>query len=173
MVLLLAKKDDLGHSTKCVHIGGRADTAYGSLVTPIYQTTTYEIPSMADLIDINVHGTKKAHQYSSSSNPTQRAAELKIAALEGVEDALVFSGGMAAITSTILTYVEKGDEILAQKDLYSTTGRLFKEIDALAERGISLEGRIKVSMSAHLVIPYHKILEKSNEERRGGGAIRH
>ncbi len=130
MVLLLAKKDDLGHSTKCVHIGGRADTAYGSLVTPIYQTTTYEIPSMADLIDINVHGTKKAHQYSSSSNPTQRAAELKIAALEGVEDALVFSGGMAAITSTILTYVEKGDEILAQKDLYSTTGRLFKEIDA-------------------------------------------
>ena len=130
MVILLEKKDDLGHSTKCVHIGGRADTAYGSLVTPIYQTTTYEIPSMADLIDINVHGTKKAHQYSSSSNPTQRAAELKIAALEGGEDALVFSGGMAAITSTILTYVKKGDEILAQKDLYSTTGRLFKEIDA-------------------------------------------
>jgi len=84
---------------------------------------------MADLIDINIHGTKKAHQYSSSSNPTQRAAELKIAALEGGEDALVFSGGMAAITSTILTYVEKGDEILAQKDLYSTTGRLFKTID--------------------------------------------
>jgi methionine-gamma-lyase len=128
-VKLLEKKDDLGHSTKCVHIGGRADTAYGSLVTPIYQTTTYEIPSMADLIDINVHGTKKAHQYSSSSNPTQRAAELKIAALEGGEDALVFSGGMAAITSTILTYVEKGDEILAQSDLYSTTGRLFKTID--------------------------------------------
>jgi methionine-gamma-lyase len=128
MVVLLEKKDDLGYSTKCVHIGGRADPAWGSLVTPIYQTTTYEISSMAELIEINIHG-KKAHQYSSSSNPTQRAAELKIAALEGGEDALVFSGGMAAITSTVSSYVEKGDEILAQKDLYSTTDRFFKTLN--------------------------------------------
>ncbi len=49
--------------------------------------------------------------------------------------------------------------------------QLFAEIDALAKRGISLESRIKVSMSAHLVMPYHKILEKSNEQRLGVGAI--
>ena len=122
-------KKEHGVSTKCVHVGGRVDKAYGSLVTPIYQTTTFEIPSIADYIDINVHGTKTAYQYSSGKNPTQRAAEEKIAALEGGEDALVFSGGMAAITSTVLTYVKSGDEIIAQRDLYSTSGRLFREID--------------------------------------------
>lgn len=125
----MGKKDELGFSTKCVHVGGRADNTYGSLVTPIYQTTTFEIPSMADLIDINVHGTKRTPQYSSGLNPTQRAAAQKIAALEGGEDALVFSGGMAAITSTVLSYVKNGDEILAQNDLYSTTGRLMREIE--------------------------------------------
>ena len=122
------EKKDLGHSTKCVHIGGRADKAYGSLVTPIYQTTTFEIPSMADFMDINVNG-RKAYQYSSGSNPTQRAAEEKIAALEGGEDCLVFSGGMAAITSTISAYVKKGDEVLAQNDLYSTTNRFFNTLN--------------------------------------------
>lgn len=126
---ILVKKEDKGVSTKCVHVGGRVDKAYGALVTPIYQTTTFEIPSIQDYIDINVHGTKTAYQYSSGKNPTQRAAEEKIAALEGGEDALVFSGGMAAITSTVLTYVKSGDEIIAQRDLYSTSGRLFREIE--------------------------------------------
>ncbi len=129
MVNIVEKKEEQGVSTKCVHVGGRVDKAYGSLVTPIYQTTTFEIPSIADYIDINVHGTKSAYQYSSGKNPTQRAAEEKIAALEGGENALVFSGGMAAITSTVLTYVKSGDEIIAQRDLYSTSGRLFREIE--------------------------------------------
>ncbi len=127
MVISVVKKER-GFSTKCVHVGGRVDTAYGSLVTPIYQTTTFEIPSVADLIDINVHGTKTAYQYSSGKNPTQRAAEEKIAALEGGEEALVFSGGMAAITSTVSTYLKKGDEVIAQGDLYSTTNRFFRTI---------------------------------------------
>jgi cystathionine beta-lyase/cystathionine gamma-synthase len=111
-----------------VHIGGGVDTAYGSLVTPIYQTTTYEIPSIAELIEINVNG-KMGYQYSSGMNPTQRAAAKKIAALEGGEEALVFSGGMAAITSTISTYVKKGDEILAQNDLYSASHRFLNTLN--------------------------------------------
>jgi cystathionine beta-lyase/cystathionine gamma-synthase len=123
------RKKNLGISPKCVHIGSRTDPAYGSLVTPIYQTTTFEIPSMADYIDINVHGTKTAHQYSSSSNPTQRAAELKIAALENGEDALVFSGGTAAITSTISAFVKKGDEIISHRDVYPVTFDFLKLLD--------------------------------------------
>ena len=111
-----------------MHIGGGVDTAYGSLVTPIYQTTTYEIPSIAELIEINVNG-KMGYQYSSGMNPTQRAAAKKIAALEGGEEALVFSGGMAAITSTISTYVKKGDEILAQNDLYSASHRFLNTLN--------------------------------------------
>ncbi|MBW2178629.1 MAG: PLP-dependent transferase, partial [Deltaproteobacteria bacterium] len=124
----MENKEGLGQSTKCVHIGGGVDTAYGSLVTPIYQTTTYEIPSIAELIEINVNG-KMGYQYSSGMNPTQRAAAKKIAALEGGEEALVFSGGMAAITSTISTYVKKGDEILAQNDLYSASHRFLNTLN--------------------------------------------
>jgi cystathionine beta-lyase/cystathionine gamma-synthase len=124
----MRKTDGLGNSTKCVHIGSGVDTAYGSVATPIYQTTTYEIPSMAELIDINVNG-KKGYQYSSGANPTQEAAAKKIAALEGGEEALVFSGGMAAITSTIATYVKRGDEILAQNDLYSASNRFLHTLN--------------------------------------------
>jgi len=49
--------------------------------------------------------------------------------------------------------------------------QLFKEIDGLAERGVAVEDRLKISMAAHVVMPYHKVLEKANEQRRGGGAI--
>jgi adenylosuccinate synthase len=49
--------------------------------------------------------------------------------------------------------------------------QLFTEIDGLKARGIDCEGRLKISTAAHVVMPYHKILEKSNEQRRGGGAI--
>ena len=124
----MENKEGLGQSTKCVHIGGGVDTAYGALVTPIYQTTTYEIPSIAELIEINVNG-KMGFQYSSGKNPTQMAAAKKIAALEGGEEALVFSGGMAAITSTISTYVKNGDEILAQNDLYSASHRFLNTLN--------------------------------------------
>jgi len=49
--------------------------------------------------------------------------------------------------------------------------QLFKEIDGLAARGIDVEHRLKISTAAHVVMPYHKTLESSNEQRRGGGAI--
>ncbi len=49
--------------------------------------------------------------------------------------------------------------------------QLYKEIDALAARGVMVEDRLKISAGAHVVMPYHKVLEQTNEKRRGGGAI--
>jgi cystathionine beta-lyase/cystathionine gamma-synthase len=91
---------------------------------PIYQTTTYAIPSVGELIE-RYRNRKPGYTYTSTGNPTQRAAELKIAALEGGEDAAVLSAGMAAITSTITGIVKQGDEILAQRDLYGETFHFF------------------------------------------------
>ena len=128
------KNNEYGPSTKCVHVGTEADPTWGSVVTPIYQTTTYSIPNVEDLIAL--YGRKKTgYTYTSTGNPTQRAAEIKIAALEESEDAAVFSAGMAAITAAINSVVESGDEVIAQNDLYGETYRLFKTMPE--KRGIT------------------------------------
>lgn len=114
----------LGPSTKCVHAGTEPDPAHGAIATPIYQTTTYAIPSVEELIARYRH-RKPGYTYTSTGNPTQRAAELKIAAVEGGEDAAVFSAGMAAITATITSLLSQGDEVLAQRDLYGETLHFF------------------------------------------------
>jgi cystathionine beta-lyase/cystathionine gamma-synthase len=127
------RKDSYGPSTKCVHVGTEADPNWGSVVTPIYQTTTYSIPDVDELIAL--YGRKKTgYTYTGSGNPTQRAAEIKIAALEESEDAAVFSAGMAAITAAINSVVENGDEVITQNESYGETFRLFKTMPE--KRGI-------------------------------------
>ncbi len=122
------KGEDLGPSTKCVHIASEPDPAWGAIVPPIYQTTTYAVPNVPDLIARYGH-KKGGFTYTSTGNPTQRIAELKIAAVEGGEDAAVFSAGMAAITSTITSLVTRGDEVIAQRELYGETFHFFKLLE--------------------------------------------
>ncbi|MCJ2555554.1 MAG: PLP-dependent aspartate aminotransferase family protein [Candidatus Thermoplasmatota archaeon] len=98
-----------GNSTVCVHAGERKD-ATGSLVTPIYQTSTFYYPEW-----------QKEYVYTRLSNPTIEAAESKLAALEGGDGCLVFSSGMAAITATLLSVLEKGDHLVSIPDLYGGT----------------------------------------------------
>ncbi|MHA2026531.1 MAG: trans-sulfuration enzyme family protein [Candidatus Thorarchaeota archaeon] len=131
----MPKEETYGYSTKCVHSGTDPDPTWGSIVTPIYQTTTYAImPSTVEELLKRYSGKKEAYTYTSTGNPTQRAAEMKIAALEGGEDALVFSSGMAAITSTLTSLVSAGDEIIAARDIYGETYLFFTEV--LANMGI-------------------------------------
>jgi cystathionine beta-lyase/cystathionine gamma-synthase len=122
-------EDNYGRSTKCVHVGTEPDPTWGSVVTPIHQTTTYAVPNVMDLIARYGH-KKEGYTYTSTGNPTQRSAEIKIAALEGGEDAAVFSAGMAAITSTITSLVSKGDEIITQQDLYGETFHFFHRLES-------------------------------------------
>ena len=98
-----------GNSTVCVHAGERKE-ATGSLVTPIYQTSTFYYPEW-----------QKEYVYTRLSNPTIEAAERKLAALEGGDGCLVFSSGMAAITATLLSVLEKGDHLVSIPDLYGGT----------------------------------------------------
>jgi methionine-gamma-lyase len=129
----LTEKKNYGESTKCVHVGTDADPTWGSIVTPIYQTTTYAIPNVSELVARYRH-KKGGYTYTSTGNPTQRAAELKIATLEGGEDAAVFSAGMGAITAAINSVIRHGDEVLAQNDLYGETFRIFNTLPVM--RGI-------------------------------------
>lgn len=109
---------DAGLSTRCVHAGEIQDVQ-GSPHTPIYATTTFKFRSTADLLDV-VEGRKVGNLYTRyGSNPTIRALEDKLAALEGAEAALAFSSGMAAEAALFFAHGRKG--IVCIGDAYGGT----------------------------------------------------
>ncbi len=108
------KKHQFHPETQAVH--GRKDLAKknGPVVTPIYQTSTFEVTDLEQ----QVRATPTDSYYTRNGNPTNTAAEDAIAVLEGTDAALVFASGMAAITTSILTIAKAGDHIVAQRDIY-------------------------------------------------------
>jgi cystathionine beta-lyase/cystathionine gamma-synthase len=104
---------------------GRIDQA--PLVTPIVQSTTFLFPDTASLIDYQ-KGKRKGFIYTRYSNPTIEAVEERIAALEGMDGSLLFSSGMAAISSACLTFLKSGDEVVSSKPVYGGTAKLFDGI---------------------------------------------
>jgi len=123
-------------STACVHAGETVDKVTKSILTPIYQTSTYAFDSMKDVMAYNVGAEDGAqgYMYSRPTSPTQRVLERKAAALEGGDDALATSSGMAAITTAILTLVAQGDEIISSNMVYGGTYTIFKH--ALTKLGV-------------------------------------
>ena len=115
----------LGPSTQSVHAGERRPNPHHSLTQPIVQTATYTFNNTADLCDFmeqSMWGVKDSRtDYGRYGNPTVAAAEAKIAALEAGEDALLFSSGMAAITTTLLSILRTGQHIIITDDAYRRT----------------------------------------------------
>lgn len=107
-----------GISTLCVHAGEIRDSE-GSPHTPLYTTTTFAFESTADLISV-IEGRRPGNLYTRyGSNPTIRSLEVKLAALENTERALVYSSGMAAISSLCLAHGSAG--IICIGDVYGGT----------------------------------------------------
>ncbi|MBI3142700.1 MAG: cystathionine gamma-synthase [Bacteroidetes bacterium] len=105
-------------ATKAIHAGQQADPATGAIMTPIYQTSTYvqEAP-----------GKHKGYEYSRTGNPTRRALEHNIAALESANYGLCFGSGLAAIDAVLKT-LRPGDEVVSGNDIYGGTYRLFTQV---------------------------------------------
>jgi len=104
-------------ATQAVHAGEEPCPATGALDTPIYQSTTFVSADSDEMAA--VYGEEKfGYMYTRYGNPTIRALEQKLAALEAGEDALAFSSGMAAISSAILGFVKAGDHVVAARSLY-------------------------------------------------------
>jgi cystathionine gamma-synthase len=112
-------------STIAVHAGEEKRKPYGALTTPIVQTSTFTFADTAEVIDFMRHKAANdptaRDEYGRYSNPTQSAAERKIAALERGQDALLFASGMSAITTTILALLSSGDHLLMVRDSYRRT----------------------------------------------------
>ena len=108
----------LGKGTKAVHSG--TSPSENSLNTPVYQTSTFYLDDKG--YKMWMAGEPRAPVYSGRYyNPTNRAVERKIADLEGAEDALVFSSGMAAICTTLINFLGQGDRIVTTRNLYGGT----------------------------------------------------
>lgn len=118
--------------TQTVRAGEKKRKPYGALTTPIVQTSTYTFENTAEILDFMRR--KKAgdaeirDEYGRYSNPTQSAAECKIAALEGGEEALLFASGMAAITTTFLTLLSSGDHTVVTNGCYHRTQEFARDM---------------------------------------------
>ena len=108
-------------STKIIHSGlGGDQKPTGSVITPIFQTSTYIQKSP---------GKNFGYEYSRSANPTRKALEKNISNIENAKYGFCFGSGMAAIDG-ILRLLRPGDEIICSNDIYGGTFRLFNQIYA-------------------------------------------
>jgi len=114
-----------GRGTTSVH--GRGEAKPGPLTTPIVQSSTFVFGSSAE-VRRYLEGDEELYLYTRYANPTLRALEEALAALEGAEEGLVFASGMAAMSTAILSLVKEGDEVLASASLYGGTTRLLREV---------------------------------------------
>ncbi|MET4083419.1 cystathionine gamma-lyase [Pedobacter sp. UYP30] len=106
--------------TKAIHAGQHPDPTTGAVMTPIYQTSTYWQKSPGD---------NKGYEYSRGTNPTRKALEDCIAALENGTYGLAFSSGMAA-TDAVMKMLQPGDEVITGNDLYGGSYRIFTKVFA-------------------------------------------
>ncbi len=105
-------------NTKTIHGGQEHDKAYGSVMPPIYQTSTYAQ---------STPGGHKGYEYSRTHNPTRNALENAFASIENGKYGLAFGSGLAAIDA-VIKLLKPGDEVISTNDLYGGTYRLFTKI---------------------------------------------
>ena len=112
-------------STRVVHAGEKRVKPFHALTTPIAQTSTYTFESTQDLVDYmeaKLWGDEvEREEYGRYGNPTIAAAEAKLANLDGGEAACLFSSGMAAVTTTLLSLLSAGGHIIMTDDCYRRT----------------------------------------------------
>ncbi|PKP24498.1 MAG: cystathionine beta-lyase [Bacteroidetes bacterium HGW-Bacteroidetes-2] len=108
--------DILGINTICTHAGEIVDEQFKGAISPLYMSTSYAFTG----VDI-----KRYPRYFNT--PNQKALAFKIAALEHAEDALIFGSGMAAVSTSLMAFLHKGDHIVLQQTLYGGTYNLVVE----------------------------------------------
>ena len=108
----------LKFNSKTIHGGQIPDKAYGAVMPPIYQTSTYAQTTP---------GGHQGYEYSRSANPTRTALENALASIENGNFGLAFASGLAAIDA-VIKLLEPGDEVLSTNDLYGGSYRLFKKV---------------------------------------------
>ncbi len=120
-------------ATRAIHSGESKRGLNAPVTTPIVRTSNFNFASTAELKRF-AEGKSKAYLYTRYGNPTLAVAEAKIADMENGEAGLVTASGMAAISSALLAVLKSGDEVIATRQLYGGSFRLFR--DTLPRLGI-------------------------------------
>jgi cystathionine beta-lyase/cystathionine gamma-synthase len=124
-----------GTSTLAIH-GDLKDKQFRSVVYPIYQTSTFAVEKTDDYQKF-IEEVDDFYIYSRYGNPTVKEVEKRLALIENADDSILFSSGMAAITTTILSHVQSGDEIISLSSIYGVTYRFFR--DYLPKFGVKVK----------------------------------
>ena len=117
----MSKRRPVG--TEAVHAGEARRRPSNAVTEPIVCTATYAFSGRAELAD-HFEGRIEREEYGRYGNPTVRAAEKKIAALDGAEEAALFGSGMAAITTALLAFLKAGQHVVMTSDCYRRTRQL-------------------------------------------------
>ena len=120
------QKKPLGPSTLSVHGGEPRPKPANALATPIVQTATFTFANTQELKD-HFDGKIERVEYGRYGNPTQKIAEAKLAALEGAGDCLLFSSGMAAMTTALLAMLSRGTHVVTTDDAYRRTRQFLNQ----------------------------------------------
>ena len=112
----------------CTHLGDEYERFHGAVVPPIYQNSLFVFNNFDSLTEA-MKDEQSSYLYWRGSNPTVEIVEKKIAALEKGEKCKLFSSGMAAISSAILTFLKSGDHVLSVSNIYGPTAKFFSYIE--------------------------------------------
>jgi cystathionine gamma-synthase len=110
--------DGQAFGTRAIHAGQESDPTTGAVIAPVYMNSTYVQHGVGEFA---------GYDYSRTDNPTRRALEIQIAALENGDHGIAFASGMAA-TSTVLQTLKPGDHVVCVNDCYGGTYRLFTKV---------------------------------------------
>lgn len=105
------------------HLGEEREKYFNAVTPPLFQTSNFSFTNVAELKKA-IASEKESYLYSRGNNPTTDILCRKIAALEDTEEALAFASGMAAISSSVISFVRAGDHIVSVRNNYSWTNFL-------------------------------------------------
>jgi cystathionine gamma-synthase len=132
-----ARKHQTISSTDAVHAGEPKTKAFDAVPSPIVASATYTFESSAEIVrhTEGTHERPHREEYGRYGNPTSRAVEERLAALEGTEDAVLFSSGMAAISTAAMALLKHGEHVILFGDCYRMTRELVE--GTLSRFGVS------------------------------------
>jgi cystathionine gamma-lyase len=146
-------KEIQGFATKAIHAGEEPDFrdgATGDVVVPIHLSTTFA----REKVNIPTAG----YEYTRSLNPTRKALETKLAALENAHYGLAFSSGLAAETTLLTTLLKSGDHVVAFDDLYGGTKRLFNNIFNNYNIGVTFVNATETPLVEKAIVPQTRLI---------------
>ncbi|MCK4257720.1 MAG: methionine gamma-lyase [Halanaerobiales bacterium] len=126
--------ENWGFATKAVHVGSDPCPTTGALAAPIYQTSTFVFES-AEQGARRFAGEEEGYIYTRLGNPSQRALELKIASLEGADDAIVVGSGIAAVSGVIFSLTKQGDHVVSSDSIYGCSHSFLSHV--ISDYGIN------------------------------------